>query len=427
VNASASRSSPYEEFLSGVPGNVRRAYAEENWSFVLARSRPPAEKGNAHAQTMMGLLYYFGHGVPQSYAEALRWYELAAEQEHSVALANLADIYNEGLGVKVDYDKAHKLWKRAADRGNTLAMYNLGHHYMMGIGMPVDVCEAYYWWSWAARLGGGLGQDQLSVMFARGDGVAQDKLQAYVWSRLAERYAEKEDDKTIAATRSEKLARELTPQQLSRAQDLINGRTLAELASALPVCSPRVYRYTIQHDIAGLTTNQLASESYKNGPRLEGRRYAGPVFSNVAYYVDRPECSVTTLRTEVVVVSFEPRLLYPEKTPPKLVERFTSYLETLRKFHKGYADHAIEFARKFKEEGSRLPPTATCKELEKSLGDLFKTMGATYSERQKKWNEQWQDATRFPRKGRIANVAEHIGLIAYLSAKRLRSMVGSML
>jgi Sel1 repeat len=271
THASAPVSTPYDEFLAGVPSSVRRAYADKNWSAVLARSKPAAEKGNAHAQTMMGLLYYFGHGVPQSYSEAARWYQLAADQEHSVALANLADIYNEGLGVAIDYDKAHKLWKRAADRGNTLAMYNLGHHYIIGIGMPVDVCEAYYWWSRAAQLGGGLSQDQLSVMFARGDGVAQDKLQAYVWSTLAQRYLEKKDDKAIAARRSAKLARELTPQQLSRAHDLINGRTLAELSSALPVCSPRVYRYTIQHDIAGLTTNQLASASYKNGPRLEHR------------------------------------------------------------------------------------------------------------------------------------------------------------
>jgi hypothetical protein len=128
-----------------------------------------------------------------------------------------------------------------------------------------------------------------------------------------------------------------------------------------------------------------------------------------------------------VAVSFEPRLLKPEETPPKLVERFSSYLETLHKFHKGYTDLAIEFAKDFKDEASRLPAAATCKELEKSLSDLFNTMGVAYSETKSEYNEQWRDATRFPRKGRLANIAEHIGLIANLSAKRLRSMVGAML
>ena len=219
-SAHAEAPTPFAEFLAGVPSEIRRAYAEENWAHVLERSKPAAEKGNAHAQTMMGLLYYFGYGVPQSYSEAARWYHLAAEQEHSVALANLADIYNEGLGVAVDHDKAHMLWKRAADRGNTIAMFNLGRHYLTGVGVPADVCEAYYWWGRAARLGGGLGQDQLSVMFARGDGVTKDKLKAYVWSKLAEKYIEAGDDnRANAAARSAKLAKELTP------QTIVAGRT----------------------------------------------------------------------------------------------------------------------------------------------------------------------------------------------------------
>ncbi len=129
------------------------------------------------------------------------------------------------------------------------------------------------------------------------------------------------------------------------------------------------------------------------------------------------------MRTEVVIVGFEPRLLYPEKTPPQLVNRFSSYLDTLHDFHKGYAEIAIEFAKRFKDEASRLPNGTTCKEHEKALSNLFKTMGATYSERQAKWNERWRDATRFPKKGRMANLAEHIGLIANLSAKRLRSLI----
>jgi predicted secreted Zn-dependent protease len=431
ANAGAPNSTPYDEFLAGVPSSVRRAYADENWSFVLARSKPAAENGNAHAQTMMGLLYYFGYGVQQSYSEAARWYELAAEQGHSVALANLADIYNEGLGVEVDYDHAHKLWKRAADRGNSLAMFNLGHHHMMGVGVPVNVCEAYHWWSRGARLGSGLSQDQLSVMFARGDGVPQDKVQAYVWSKLAERTLEKVADKAVAANRLKKLAGELTPQQLLQAEELAHERTPEELASSLPSCSPRVERYTIQYDIVGFTTNTLASQTYKHGPQLNGKRYSGLAFTNVAYWIDREpiglQCKLMDVRTEVVVVNFEPRLLNPGKTPPRLLRRFSDFLEKLHAFQSGHADIAIEFAKEFRDRASRLPAAPTCGELEKSVTKLFDAMGASQSLRRQEFSKRNWDATRFPRVNRFVDLAEHVAVIATLSAKRLQSMLGSVL
>ena len=39
-----------------------------------------AEQGDADAQYNLGLMYYRGDGATQNYAEAVRWYRLAAEQ-----------------------------------------------------------------------------------------------------------------------------------------------------------------------------------------------------------------------------------------------------------------------------------------------------------------------------------------------------------
>ena len=39
-----------------------------------------AEQGNAAAQYNLGVMYDNGEGVPQDYAEAAKWYRLAAEQ-----------------------------------------------------------------------------------------------------------------------------------------------------------------------------------------------------------------------------------------------------------------------------------------------------------------------------------------------------------
>ncbi len=54
---------------------VPQDYAEAVKWFRLA-----AEQGNADGQYVLGSMYYKGHGVPQDYAEAVKWYRLAAEQ-----------------------------------------------------------------------------------------------------------------------------------------------------------------------------------------------------------------------------------------------------------------------------------------------------------------------------------------------------------
>jgi uncharacterized protein len=55
------------------------------------------------------LRYAFGYGVPQNYAEAVKWYRKAAEQSDAEAQAFLGMMYGTGRGVPVDYIKAH-MW-----------------------------------------------------------------------------------------------------------------------------------------------------------------------------------------------------------------------------------------------------------------------------------------------------------------------------
>ena len=45
-----------------------------------------AEQGDASAQYNLGVMYSFGRGVPENYAEAVRWWRLAAEQGYAEAL-----------------------------------------------------------------------------------------------------------------------------------------------------------------------------------------------------------------------------------------------------------------------------------------------------------------------------------------------------
>ncbi len=57
-----------------------------------------------------------GRGVPQNYAEAAKWYRLAADGGYDKARFNLALMYNNGTGVTQDYIQAHKWYNLAAAR-----------------------------------------------------------------------------------------------------------------------------------------------------------------------------------------------------------------------------------------------------------------------------------------------------------------------
>jgi TPR repeat protein len=61
------------------------AFKREDYVKAERLLRPLAERGNAHAQTYLGFMYEYGRGVPQNPIEAMRWYCLAAEQDHPQA------------------------------------------------------------------------------------------------------------------------------------------------------------------------------------------------------------------------------------------------------------------------------------------------------------------------------------------------------
>ena len=86
---------------------------------ALRLFRIAAEKGKISsglAQYSLGLMYDEGQGVPQDYAEAVKWYRKAAEQGHARAQNNLGAMYYKGRGVPQDYAEAHMWFNLAASR-----------------------------------------------------------------------------------------------------------------------------------------------------------------------------------------------------------------------------------------------------------------------------------------------------------------------
>jgi uncharacterized protein len=110
----------------GTPGMVhagqalRRglwAFDHHNYGAAAAIFAPMAQRGDAQAQTYLGLLYAQGFGVPQNYTEAALWYRRAADQGNPAAQYLLALLYDKGQGVPEDVIEAEK-WLILATAGS---------------------------------------------------------------------------------------------------------------------------------------------------------------------------------------------------------------------------------------------------------------------------------------------------------------------
>ena len=84
-------------------------------------------------------------GVERDYAEAAKWYQLAADHGNVSAQFGLADMYIAGEGIAQDYEKAGKLYLSAAKQGNSEAQYNIGEMFAAGYGVQQNFILAYLW------------------------------------------------------------------------------------------------------------------------------------------------------------------------------------------------------------------------------------------------------------------------------------------
>ena len=71
-------------------------------------------------------MYYAGQGVPPDYAEARKWYRLAADQGNADAQTILGLMYHFGQGVPQDYAEAEMVSPRRRS-GHASAQHSLGH------------------------------------------------------------------------------------------------------------------------------------------------------------------------------------------------------------------------------------------------------------------------------------------------------------
>ena len=126
------------------------AYDRGDYKTAYRLIKPLADKGLPEAQFNLGLMYDNGHGVPQDYGEAMKWYWKAAHQGVAPAQHNLGVMYDNGQGVLQDYVEAARWYRRAAEQGVATAQANLADMYAFGRGVPQDYVLAHMWFNLAA-------------------------------------------------------------------------------------------------------------------------------------------------------------------------------------------------------------------------------------------------------------------------------------
>jgi len=208
-----------------------------------------AESGNAEAQYWLGRIYEAGKLLPLDEEKSAYWFQKSAEQGYAPAeyrvcgmRANQDYLERERcmwraaekgvaeaqlwLGVAFDQhlwfgvtdeQESLKWFRKAAEQGNPDAEATLGMYYEFGEGVEQDYTQAAYWFRRAAEhvpnLGGaGQGRNNLGLLYADGHGVPKDYVQAYKWFSLAG-----------VGTNIADIRHEMTPEQISQAQQLAGG------------------------------------------------------------------------------------------------------------------------------------------------------------------------------------------------------------
>lgn len=117
-----------------------------------------------------------------------------------------------------DYETAFAEWAALAKSGDAEAQIAIAGLYRFGAGRSVDMGKAAFWFRRAAIQGDEIAQLNLGELYLTGQGVPRDLVEAYVWLSLAANRSN-----IWAADKRDKVSAQLTPEQLSRAQDRVSA------------------------------------------------------------------------------------------------------------------------------------------------------------------------------------------------------------
>ncbi|MFC3163013.1 peptidoglycan-binding protein [Ciceribacter thiooxidans] len=203
-NAGAADGAPAETIA--VPDAIKPA------SLVIA-----AKQGDPLALFEVAARYSEGRGVDGDFAEAAKWYKMAADKGFAPAMYRLANLYENGSGVERNVETARHYYELAAEKGNASAMHNLAVMHASGATGTQDYPTAAKWFGKAAEFGVSDSQFNLAILNARGNGVPQNLVESYKWFAIAAKAGDKD-----AAKKRDEVANVMAPDQLEKARAAVD-------------------------------------------------------------------------------------------------------------------------------------------------------------------------------------------------------------
>ncbi len=174
-----------------------------------------ANKGDANAQQVLGIMYENGQGVTANLQQALKWYRLAASSDNASAQYHLGRLYATGSGVARSEEQALKWYQLAAHNNQPNAQYQLGMMSLQGTWLAQDPQTAAKWFGLAASQGDPLAQYQLGEMLTKGLGTRRDVTLGYMWLDIARGLGE-----PAAIQATARLEKQIPVQQRQQAENM---------------------------------------------------------------------------------------------------------------------------------------------------------------------------------------------------------------
>jgi len=145
---------PKEGFLGMIASahGVLAGFIDDNTFVIDDRITYSVYRLDEAPKEPTALAYLHGLGVEKDHPRALRMFLQDADRGDKVAMNNIGVIYKCGYGVTVDYAEAMRWFNRAADVEGA-ANLNIARLYEGGLGVPLDRLTAYQYYSRAKRLG----------------------------------------------------------------------------------------------------------------------------------------------------------------------------------------------------------------------------------------------------------------------------------
>ena len=163
----------------------RVAQIEKDFGRARELYEKAAALGYPASYLALGVIYFYGYGVPKDFAAARSWYEKALAANDPLALNGIGILYETGSGVPKDFNQARIYYEKAAAADVAAGMVNLGRLYLDGNGVPKDTGRARNLFETATATGEPSGMRMLGLLYQRGITVLKDPEQAKKWYEKA--------------------------------------------------------------------------------------------------------------------------------------------------------------------------------------------------------------------------------------------------